>query len=139
MSRHGANRMADIVVIDDDLDCADVLGEILRADGHVVRVGYNGEEGLQLVHERCPEVAVLDVEMPILDGPAMAYQMFVRDCGLERIPIVLLSGAPNLREVATSVGTPYFLAKPYRQRLVIALVRRAVSERTAPLPPERPT
>ncbi|MDB4958615.1 MAG: Two-component response regulator [Myxococcales bacterium] len=128
--------MADVLIIDDDIDIADVLSEMMRAEGHEVRIAYNGEEGLRLARERLPDVALLDVEMPVLGGPAMAYQMYVRDHGLETVPVVLLSGVINLEQVAKQVGTPYFLAKPYRHGPVVALVRRALAERIAPLPPE---
>lgn len=128
--------MADVMIIDDDIDCAQVLGEIVRGEGHDVRIGYNGEEGLRLAHERLPDLAVLDVEMPVLSGPGMAYEMFVRDRGLETVPLVLMSGVVDLAAIAAQVGTPYFLAKPYRYRPVVELIRRALVERVAP---HRPT
>lgn len=127
--------MASVLIIDDDLDGAEALAEIMRAEGHDVRVGYNGQEGLWLVHERIPDLVLLDVEMPVLDGPGMAYQMFLQDMGLEGVPIVFLSGVPNLREVAAAAGTPYFLGKPYRYDWIVALVERALAERIAPHPP----
>lgn len=129
--------MADVLIIDDDLDSADALAELLRAEGHDVRVGYDGQDGLRLAGERIPQVALLDVEMPLLDGPGMAYEMLLRDMGLEEVPVVFLSGVANLKEVAAQVGTPYFLGKPYRYAQVVALVSRALSERIAPRPPEQ--
>jgi len=130
--------MADVLIIDDDLDSADALAELLRAEGHDVRVGYNGQDGLRLAWDRIPQIALLDVEMPLLDGPGMAYEMLLRDMGLEKVPVVFLSGVFNLTEVAAQVGTPYFLGKPYRYEQVVALVKRALSERVAPRPPEHP-
>lgn len=127
--------MADLLVIDDDLDGADALAEILRTEGHQVRVGYNGEDGLRLARERLPDMALLDVEMPLLDGPGMAHQMFIHDMGMELVPVVLVSGAVNLRQVAATVGTPYFLGKPYRYEQIVTLANRALSERTPPDPP----
>ena len=124
--------MANVLIVDDDIDTADALVELMRAEGHDVRVGYNGQEGLRLAHERAPHVALMDVEMPILDGPGMAYAMFVHDRGLENVPVVILSGVPNLKEVASRVGTPYFLGKPYRLEQIVALVQRALAERIAP-------
>jgi DNA-binding NtrC family response regulator len=126
-----------MLIIDDDLDSADALSEIMRAEGHDVRVGYNGQDGLRLARERIPDIALLDVEMPILDGPGMAYEMFLRDMGLERVPVVFISGVANLREVAASAGTPYFLGKPYRYEQVVALVGRALAERVTPHPQPR--
>lgn len=126
--------MADVLIVDDDIDTANVLAEIMRAEGHEVRVGYSGRDGLQLANNRRPDVALLDVEMPLLDGPGLAYQMLIHNMGLEKVPVVFLSGVTNLKEVAQAVGTPYFLGKPYRYPDVIALLARALTERVAPHP-----
>jgi DNA-binding NtrC family response regulator len=131
--------VADVLIVDDDIDSTAVLAEIMRAHGHDVRIGYNGEEGLRLAQARVPQVVLLDVEMPILGGPGMACEMLLRDMGLEKVPVVLLSGVSNLSEVAARVGTPYFLGKPYRPERLIALVSRALSERIAPRPTAKPT
>lgn len=124
--------MADVLIIDDDLDNAEALSLIIESAGHAVRVGYNGEEGLRMAHERSPDVALLDVEMPVLSGPAMALGMLIHNMGLEKVPVILLSGSPDLERVAAEVGTPYFLTKPYRMVEILALVRRALVERLAP-------
>lgn len=129
--------MADVLIIDDDIDFADALAEMMRAEGHVVRIGYDGEDGLRLARERIPDVALLDVEMPILDGPGMTYEMLLRNTGLETVPVVFLSGVPDLAEVAARAGTPYFLGKPYRYEQITKLVERALDERIAPRPSPR--
>lgn len=126
--------MADLVIIDDDSDNLDILTEILALTGHGIRAGYNGRDGLRFVRERYPDLVLVDVEMPLLDGPGMAYRMRVDDMGMEKIPVILLSGAVNLREVAAQVGTPYFLAKPYRFDQITAMVDRALAERSPPQP-----
>lgn len=126
--------MADLLVVEDDPDAAEALSEILRLNGHDVRIACNGEQGLKLLDERTPEVALLDIEMPILDGPGMAKTMFVRDAGLEKVPIVLLSGIQDLPAVATRVGTPYFLNKPYTFETLRKMLARALVERTPPCP-----
>ena len=126
--------MADVLVIDDDIDSAEVLAEIMADAGHAVRIGYNGQDGLRLAGERLPDLALLDVEMPILDGPGMAFQMFLHDMGMELVPVLLLSGVPELEQIAAVVGTPYFLGKPYRYEQLVAMVARALTERTAPRP-----
>jgi FixJ family two-component response regulator len=87
---------------------------------------------MRLARERSPDVALLDVEMPMLNGPGLAYQMYLHNTGLEDVPVVFISGITNLRDVAASVGTPYFLGKPYRYEDMIALVGRALRERIAP-------
>jgi FixJ family two-component response regulator len=62
----------------------------------------------------------------------------LRNFGDERIPVVLLSGVIDLPSVAATVGTPYFLAKPYDLDAVLLLMQRAVDERIAPTPRRKP-
>jgi DNA-binding response OmpR family regulator len=126
--------MADVLIVEDDHDAADALVAILRMSGHVVRHAFDGQDGLRLLHERLPDLIVLDVEMPILDGPGMAAAMLVHDAGLETVPIVLLSGVPELRELAERIGTPYFLSKPCTLAALEAMVRRALTDRVPPQP-----
>jgi DNA-binding NtrC family response regulator len=126
--------MADLLVVDDDRDLGELMVSLLESQGHRVRVGRNGREGLALVAERHPELVLLDVDMPFLTGPEMTYRMFLRDLGQETIPIVLLSAVRNLSEVARVVGTPYFLGKPYDFSSLSRLVARALVERQAPAP-----
>lgn len=126
--------MADVLLVDDDEDVTWVLEQLLEIAGHTVRIAHDGEEGLLLLEQRIPDVTILDVEMPLLDGPSMAYRMFVHDCGLENIPIVLVSGVFDLARVAARVGTPYFTAKPFDTGTMLSLVDRALSERLPPHP-----
>jgi CheY-like chemotaxis protein len=126
--------MADLLVVDDESELAELLAVLFEAVGHTVRVAYNGHEGLRLIAERQPDLVLLDVEMPLVTGPEMSCEMIIRDCGQELIPIVLLSGVTNLFQVAARVGTPYFLRKPFAADAVSQLVESALAERRPPLP-----
>jgi CheY-like chemotaxis protein len=126
--------MADVLIVDDNSDLRSLLAAIVSMAGHNVREASDGRGGLDAVTERSPDLVLLDVEMPVLNGPEMAYELFLRDLGNEKIPLVLLSGVVGLVEVATIVGTPYFLAKPYSPEAVLEIVDRALKERTAPRP-----
>lgn len=126
--------MADLLVVDDDVETGDLLADLLRDEGHEVRVARNGRDGLALLHERLPDLVLLDVEMPVLTGPEVAYAMFLHDAGMEEVPIVLLSGVFGLTRVAAAVGTPYFLAKPCDLTRLFGLVGKALAERLPPHP-----
>lgn len=126
--------MADLLVVDDDSDLREVLAAILVSLNHRVRVARNGQEALKLLDERLPDLVLLDVEMPVLDGPETAYRMFITDLGKEKIPIVLLSAVIDLHVVAARVGTPYFLGKPYAFEALLPLLDRALAERSPPHP-----
>lgn len=127
--------MMDVLVVDDNQDIVECLELMLTVEGHAVRVAYDGRAGLSALHERLPDVLILDVDMPVLDGPGMASQMLVENCGREKIPIVLASAVPELHQIAARIGTPYFLPKPYDISALLALVARAAQERFAPRPP----
>lgn len=129
--------MANLLVVEDDPDVADSLKSVLQDEGHDIRIARDGSDGLGKVTEALPDLVLLDVEMPVLNGPDMAYEMFVLDCGREEVPIVLLSGAAGLREIAARVGTPYYQAKPYRIAVLLRLVQRALAERCPPVPLQR--
>jgi DNA-binding response OmpR family regulator len=128
-------RVAHLLLVDDDVDVCWILRELLEGEGHAVRVAHDGEAGLRLLGESRPDAIVLDVEMPKLDGPSMAYRMFVHNAGLENIPIVLLSGVQDLQATAWRVGTPYYLGKPFDFEALVSMVGRAVVERELPRPP----
>lgn len=121
-----------VLIVDDNTDLAEVLAEILIAHGYRVRVASDGERGLEMMRREIPDAIVLDIEMPHLTGPETAYLMFLRDAGLEAVPIVLYSGIEDLPEVAQQVGTPYFIGKPFDVGVLLGLVRRALEERVAP-------
>jgi DNA-binding response OmpR family regulator len=128
--------MADLLIVDDDLDVAELLAEALVLRGHVVRIARDGEDGLRELEIKLPDLVLLDVEMPVLDGPGMVTQMRAR-ADFDRVPILLLSGIVGLDRVAARVGTPYFLNKPYPLPTLLLLCERAIAEREAPRPARR--
>lgn len=134
-----AKSMAEILIVDDDRDIVELTRQVVSFEGHTSRQAYNGQEGLEKMREKLPDLILLDVEMPVLDGPSMAYRIIIHDAGHERVPIVLLSGAEKIYLIARRIGTPYFLPKPYSLDAFIQLINRALLERIAPAPAAAPT
>lgn len=67
--------MANVLVVDDMRDVADSFGELLSLFGYDVRVAYSAADALTEMHERMPDVALLDVSMPVVDGLQLARQI----------------------------------------------------------------
>ena len=127
--------MAHVLIVDDDLDIAELSKELLESAGHLIRIGHNGEEGLaSLSHAPLPDCVLLDVDMPLVNGPEMAHEMLLHDAGQEKIPILLVSGRDDLSAVAKRMGTPYFLKKASANyaRVLLTILDRALTERHAP-------
>jgi DNA-binding NtrC family response regulator len=123
-----------LLVVDDDLDLPDILAEILASLGHRVRIARDGREGLKMLHEQLPDVVILGVEMPYLNGPEMVYRMIIEDAGMQRVPVVLVSGIVGLTQVAGRVGTPYFMGKPFDLDKLLGMLQRAGEEKRPPVP-----
>jgi len=117
-----------VLIVDDDREGAHRLADFLAASGHTTRVAANGLEGLREVESDPPDVILLDVEMPVLDGPEMAEALAVRRAGKTSIPIVLISGSRHLERIAGMVGTPYFLRKPFGISQAIRMVNQALKD-----------
>ncbi|MBS2026983.1 MAG: response regulator [Deltaproteobacteria bacterium] len=126
--------MADILLVEDDPDIAELVQIFLEGAGHHVRLARNGREGLERLEERLPDVVVMDVEMPVLTGPQMVERMFVENMGRDNIPVVVVSAAMGLSAVAKRIGTPYHLSKPFSPEALLGLVDQALGERRIPQP-----
>src|SRR5689334_9134232 len=105
-------KMARILLADDELDLADLLAEVLRAEGHEVRVAADGLAALITIRNWRPDVAILDVDMPIMRGPSVAAELSKDQRGLETIRVVLLSGNADVKDVAAAAGIKNWITKP---------------------------
>lgn len=124
--------MARLLIVEDDADVRETLADVVRAAGHDVQTAADGEVGLSILAKSRVDAVLVDIEMPILDGPGMVVRMLVEDCGLEKIPVVLVSGMADVAAVAERLGTPYYLLKPYARRAILGMLGRALTERIAP-------
>jgi signal transduction histidine kinase/CheY-like chemotaxis protein len=106
-----SGRRRTIVVADDNDDAADMLRAVLELDGHVVRVASNGHAAFDLIATFAPEVAVLDIGMPGMDGYEVARR--VRNEGR---PVYLIAvtgwGQEADRRRADAAGFDAHLTKP---------------------------
>lgn len=128
--------MANILIVDDDHDIVEILSDVLKDLGNNVHTAHTGEQGLRVLRAATlPDAILLDVEMPVLGGPGMACEMLLHDAGEEKIPIVLVSARRDLPAIAAAVGTPFWIAKPFAIEAFLAVIHRALRERTAPVPP----
>lgn len=86
--------MARVLIVDDDVDGSEVTAQYLRQAGHRVRSVPNGREALAALSDEIPDVAVLDVRMPEMDGITF---LEVMRCYLrwETVPVILTTGFPD--------------------------------------------
>lgn len=91
-----------ILLVDDDPDFVEAVRVIVESGGYDVRVAYDGQEGLEAVAEQKPDLIVLDVMMPVMNGHEACAQLKGDDATKE-IPIILLTAVAD--RVTTSTYT----------------------------------
>ena len=116
-----------VLIVDDDETTHEVLGEYLILSGYRVLNAYNGLEGLALLREQLPDIALLDVQMPELDG-FQTLEQVRRDRKLADIPILLLTSLDrhNLKVKGLEMGADDYITKPFNRAEILARVKVAL-------------
>src|SRR5215468_6854728 len=126
-SRQGQGLARRVLVVDDDPDILDALSEILEAEGYDVQRARNGREALQRLEQGLPDLVLLDLMMPVMDGWEFARSL---DPGA-RPPIIVLSADRNVSAKAKEIGALGWLAKPFELSDLLAAVRNVVPVETS--------
>jgi K+-sensing histidine kinase KdpD len=126
----------DVLVVDDSPQYLEILSTFLEARGHSVRVAGGGEEALSLARTRAPDLVLLDVNMPGLDGFEVCRQLRQR-WPSEQMPVLFLSAAQDTQDKVKAFhsGGVDFVAKSVHIEEVVARVEThlALKHRTAAL------
>lgn len=117
-----ARRHARVLVIDDNTDAADLLAEALRIDGHEVRLAYDGPSGLRAAEEFHPEVAFVDIGLPVMDGYEVAQRLRQASNG-KALTLVAVTGygQESDRDRSLAAGFDRHLVKPVDLDQVLAV------------------
>jgi len=113
-----------LLIVDDDPAIREGLGEWFRCQGYHVLTAVDGEAGLRAVRAERPDLMVLDVTMPGLDGFCVASQI-KNDPTLTEMPIILYSGqvGESFAVLAYQSKVEYFLPKVGSLRPILSAVR----------------
>lgn len=114
---------ANVLVVDDNEDAADMLAQVLTAYGHRVDIAHDGRDALRQLERFTPDAALLDIGLPIMDGYELAQAVRAR---LPSVKLVALTGygQANDREKSRAAGFDAHLVKP----VTIANVTRTLEE-----------
>ena len=102
--------MKRLLIVDDELAIVEALQDILSVEGYEIVTAFNGAEGLHRMAEARPDLVLLDLMMPVMDGREMLRRMR-EDTGLQGIPVVVMSAGRISDEERRSSAR--FLAKPF--------------------------
>ena len=121
-----------IIVVEDEPDLVDVVTYNLEREGYSVLASQRGDEGLNLIRSEAPDLVLLDLMLPGIDGLSICRQM-KSDSSMREIPIIIASAKGEESDVVIGLemGADDYLAKPFSPRELLARIR-AVLRRGAP-------
>ena len=113
-----------ILVIDDDINLCQMMEFILTGEGATTYTALDGREGLQLFYEHRPDLVILDVRMPDVNGWETCRQIRL----LTSVPIIMLTTLDKDQDVIKGLdsGADDFVSKPFSREVLMARVRAAL-------------
>ena len=99
-----------VLVVDDEPDIRATVSAMLEIEGYAVAEAVNGAEALAAVETDPPDVILLDMRMPVLDGWGFAAELRRRG---HRIPIVVMTAARDAARWAAEIAATAFVSKPF--------------------------
>ena len=117
-----------ILVVDDEVPFTEIMAEILRSYGLQTKVAHSAREALGLMSDGVPQLLILDVMMPEIDGLTLMGQV-KSNTRWDGIPVVIASASvlPDQQAAAFTAGADVFLKKPFNSKELRAALRPYVA------------
>jgi DNA-binding response OmpR family regulator len=122
--------MARVLCIEDEFEMSQLMDMILTRDGHDVKLAATGHEGLALIEQVKPEIILLDLMMPDLDGWEV-YQTLKAQPATANIPVVIVSARAQATEKAMALKVAQvddYLVKPFNPAQLLETVARVLQQ-----------
>lgn len=126
------DRQAKVMIVDDNVDTVELLTKRFRADGYDTAAAHDGEEAMQMVPECMPDLIVLDIMMPKIDGYEVCRRL-KQDEATRHIPILMLTAKSKIPEKVRGLdtGADSYLTKPFDYSELAAAVRSLLARKDA--------
>jgi two-component system, chemotaxis family, chemotaxis protein CheY len=115
-----------LLVVDDDPAVLSTVSDILSDEGYQVVTASNGAEALETLDRTFPDLILLDMRMPVMDGWKFAQ---ARSAEQRSIPLIVMTAAHDARKWALEIGAADYLAKPFDLLELLEVVERRLPER----------
>jgi len=122
-----------ILMIDDNPDMLEILRLLLKVNGHRPIMALGGKEGLDIARKEPPDVILLDIMMPDIDGFEVLRRLKL-DMSTEKIPVILVTAVSGqaLIDKAMSLGAEGYVTKPYTRNQLMSLINEVSSTAAVP-------
>ncbi|AYB38818.1 MULTISPECIES: sporulation transcription factor Spo0A [Brevibacillus] len=126
-----------VVLADDNREFVGLLEEYIntQSDMNVSGVAYNGNDVLKIVQERVPDIIILDIIMPHLDGLAVLEQIqAMRLTPQPKIIMLTAFGQEEITKRAVELGASYYILKPFDMDILAQRIRQMIGSKTSFIP-----
>ena len=114
-----------MLVVDDNVDTAKGMARLLTLSGHVVRIAYNGLDAIAVAREHRPEVVLLDIGLPGMDGYEVAARLRREECCKDAVIIAVSGyGEEEARRRSKESGFDHHLVKPVDVDAILSHIER---------------
>jgi len=116
-----------ILVVDDEPNIVKMVESRLKANGYEVIIAYDGQEAVEKVKSNMPDLIVLDLMLPKIDG-YMVYDILEHDEKYKDIPIVMLTARAGYEDIkkGMNMGTIAYVTKPFKAEVLLGIIARAM-------------
>lgn len=123
-----------VMVVDDSITMRQVTGRVLERHEYEVATAKDGVDALEKLHERVPDLMLLDIEMPRMDGYELVTRMKA-DPRLRDVPIIMITSrnGEKHRQRAFDIGVDRYVGKPYQEAELLAQIAEVLSQRAEEL------
>lgn len=114
-----------ILIVDDEQDIVETLKFILEAQGYTCFCAYNGEDGLNRAKEIMPDLIILDVMMPKINGYKIS-RLLKYDNKYKNIPIIMVTARSQEQDklIGEETGVNEYISKPFELEEILAIVKK---------------
>ena len=118
------NSRPKVLIVDDEPFNVDYIEQELEDSAYQLLTASNGREALDKIHSELPDLVLLDLMMPVLDGFAVLSQLKA-DPHLRDIPVIIISAANDSRSVVKGIkqGAEDYLTKPLDEKILVQKLR----------------
>lgn len=120
-----------ILVVDDEKDIVEVISMYLERENYELLAAYDGQEALQKIISQSPDLIVLDIMMPKMDGHSLNIKL-KENPETKDIPVIIITGKGHLREIITAredVTVVDYLEKPFQMNELLKKIKNVLEKK----------
>ncbi|MDD4899065.1 MAG: response regulator [Candidatus Omnitrophica bacterium] len=121
-----------ILIIDDEEDLVRMLKAHLEKQGYEVYAAYDGQQGLEVVNAKHPDLVVLDINLPVMNGIEF-YEKITTSYGKTKVPVLVLTARDELGELFKEIDADGFLAKPFETNDLLIAIQKILDRKDDPV------